>query len=435
MTTVHPFSSGSYPPHFTIPINVPPTPDLVLRSTLGTTSPSLTTVTVLVSLMANDPLASKLRETLQSVHGFTIPSDYEPKIAWVSDTSRYSISIVLKKDCSLLNIAPKMTEAEWKRGEFHVEWLQRPEPQEQKQWFPKLPQDKSWFSRNNQPVTPVANDSNRTGYPTFSNFPFATAGSTSNHACSIAPGPKNLEEVRFGKPIIYLFPPKSEDGSSNSKYNTIDVSIQLCSEWDFSAVYPVVPVTTSDRSTTAIKWNVKASPNGDLEELSTGLKTSSLFWEAIPSPSIPAALAPLSNISFTSANSICLPFLPLLAYLDKTLTALSLHVNARTEFITFWLPSFIRLHEEGKDIVIQFMDQKWCEARAELKVKPEAEVVTRVYMLFRGVDDEEKNKVGWGETDTQEIDWKQIVGVKSEAWREDKFRVLEWGAAEVHLTV
>ena len=131
-----------------------------------------------------------------------------------------------------------------------------------------------------------------------------------------------------------------------------------------------------------------------------------------------------------SSNSILLPFDAFLIYLDTSLKSLTLHTAARNDFVTYWLPSFIRIHERGQLISMRFVEQEAYEQAAVLKVEPKPDVVTRVFMLFKGVDSAE---LGWAEArDRVEIvDWRVVVGVKENAMDEGVFRVLECGGMEV----
>lgn len=81
--------------------------------------------------------------------------------------------------------------------------------------------------------------------------------------------------LRGGKPVIYLFPPA--DTSIDATLN-----LSLVPEWEFSVIYPVVPTTMNSTPVggQAVEWNVKASPDGTLLEMNTGLEVSYLFWEA-----------------------------------------------------------------------------------------------------------------------------------------------------------
>ena len=65
-----------------------------------------------------------------------------------------------------------------------------------------------------------------------------------------------------------------------------------------------------------------------------------------------------------------------------------------------------------------------------LEIEPKPDVVTRVFMLFKGVDaaelawEEARDRVGT-------VNWRAVVGVKETAMDEGVFRVLEWGGMEV----
>ena len=74
------------------------------------------------------------------------------------------------------------------------------------------------------------------------------------------------------KPVIYLFSPKTLEA---------DVKLSLIPQWNFSAIYPVVPIKPRTvRSNEQVAWRVRTHANGDLTELTTGLDVTYLFWEA-----------------------------------------------------------------------------------------------------------------------------------------------------------
>lgn len=75
-----------------------------------------------------------------------------------------------------------------------------------------------------------------------------------------------------GKPVIYLFSPTLKQ---------VSVKLSLCPQWEFSAIYPVVPVKPrTESSNQEISWKVESGPDGNLKELTTGIDVSYLFWEA-----------------------------------------------------------------------------------------------------------------------------------------------------------
>ncbi|GAA6042995.1 hypothetical protein JCM8097_003876 [Rhodosporidiobolus ruineniae] len=238
-----------------------------------------------------------------------------------------------------------------------------------------------------------------------------------------------IEQVG-GKPVVYLFPP--------APLPSANVTLALSPQWSFSALYPIVDVKKGKEGDSTASWTVSAGPDGSLVELASGLALSYLFWEAhsLALPHSPPASPPLaaspafdpSRPSLNSANGIVLPFFFFLSYLDKTLSSLTLHTAARTDFITYWLPAFNRIHARKQLIAFRFLPQAEYEQAAKLEVDPKPDVVTRVFMLFRGVEEAEAD--GWRKP--EEVDWAGEVGVKvDEAKDEGLFRVLEWGGMEV----
>lgn len=84
---------------------------------------------------------------------------------------------------------------------------------------------------------------------------------------------------------------------------------------------------------------------------------------------------------------------------------------------------------------MRFLEQSSYESAARLDITPKPDVVTRVFMLFRGVATQDLPI--WAEAglraETMDIEaWSSIVGVDTEGMRcEGSFRVLEWGGMEV----
>lgn len=244
---------------------------------------------------------------------------------------------------------------------------------------------------------------------------------------------------RGGKPVIYVYAPHPIQAT---------VRLSLVKDWWFSAVYPTVPITDKHDGQ-ALEWKVQTHADGTLKELATGLDVAYLFWEAhansLPDTSPPPSPIPASSASDVypqremfrpglssvyDADSVLLPMSDLTLYLEKALTALGLHVEARTSFITYWLPSFLK----HSHIALRFVDQAAYARAAPLDVTPAPDVVTRVFMLFRGVKQAELDD--WREAEARSAEpvdfWAQVVGTN----REDTldaglYRVIEWGGMEV----
>ncbi|BGP52280.1 hypothetical protein JCM10450v2_008251 [Rhodotorula kratochvilovae] len=231
--------------------------------------------------------------------------------------------------------------------------------------------------------------------------------------------------LRGGKPVIYLFPPAHLPSAT--------VSLSLPPEWDVSALYPVVNVKKDERGRPRVEWTVSAAPDGSLVELSSGLELKYLFWEATttgrtsswtPEPSFHP-----SSPSLDRTNGVILPFNPFLAHLDAALARLSLHTAARNDFLTYWMAHFTRIRDAGQQVVFRFVPQAEFARAAELEVEPRPDVVTRAFLLFKGVDAGAASE-GW--RSAEQVDWVREVGIEEEKVRDESlFRVLEWGGMEV----
>ncbi|KAI0310075.1 hypothetical protein OF83DRAFT_1071132, partial [Amylostereum chailletii] len=242
---------------------------------------------------------------------------------------------------------------------------------------------------------------------------------------------------RGGKPVIYLFPSRFLANTS--------ITLGLVPSWSFSAIYPNARDASSDNGLQVIEWVVDARTDGVLVDKASGSELSYLFWEAHTNPAPP--LSPPTSRPSTPMADESVPFDParpqlsphgsvllsvekLPIYLDRVLKELSLHTEARNSFITYWLPSFLK----HKHIALRFLSQDSYEAAAPMTVTPAPDVVTRVFMLFKGID--ERDLETWGEAEARATHdvafWKKAVGVDAER-AEDRslFRVLEWGGMEV----
>ncbi|KZV96697.1 ubiquitin-domain-containing protein [Exidia glandulosa HHB12029] len=238
-----------------------------------------------------------------------------------------------------------------------------------------------------------------------------------------------VSRLRGGKPVVYLFAPSPTSAS---------VSLSLVPEWSFSCVYPTVDIVPSvNGKGQAVQWDVNVNgPDGVLVDKQTGQEEAYLFWEALSNPSavdtppasptLPAAFNPARPV-INPQNSVVLAVADVPAYLQAALKALCLHVEARTSFITYWLPH-IQAHTH---IALRFLPQDEYERAAPLDVTPAPDIVTRVFMLFRGLSAQDAG--AWRAAQFVEAHvWKDVVGVETDkALDASLFRVLEWGGMEV----
>ncbi|KIM37604.1 hypothetical protein M413DRAFT_258194 [Hebeloma cylindrosporum] len=243
---------------------------------------------------------------------------------------------------------------------------------------------------------------------------------------------------RGGKPVIYLFSPETLEA---------EVKLSLIPQWNLCAIYPVVPIKPrTARSNEQVAWRVRTHSNGDLIELTTGLDVAYLFWEAHTDATVPPS-PPASPIlgesrrgliehfnpneaALNNENSVVMPVAKITPYLDKALATLGLHTEARTSFITYWLPSMLK-HEH---LAFRFLPQASYEEAAPLEISPSPDVVTRVFMIFQGLAEEELQD--WTTASSRATEdvahWRKVVGVDLERTQDaNLFRVLEWGGMEV----
>ncbi|KAG6831216.1 hypothetical protein H0H92_012013 [Tricholoma furcatifolium] len=227
------------------------------------------------------------------------------------------------------------------------------------------------------------------------------------------------------KPVIYVFSPLEIK---------VSISIILDNDMEFTAVYPIVPIQKLRPHGQKVQWHVQTSSNGTLVERETGLELSSLVWEANLNPRSMISNAEGSDTripwTWTMAdwNSVVLPIDEVTGYLENVLHSLGLHKEARRAFITFLLPSF----SSHMYICLRFMPQADFSRIAPLDIIPKPDVVTRIFMLFKGVRDPE----AWPLAQKRALDdvsqWNDVVGTDpAAAFNNDLSRVVEWGAMEL----
>jgi len=101
--------------------------------------------------------------------------------------------------------------------------------------------------------------------------------------------------------------------------------------------------------------------------------------------------------------------------------------------VRYWLPDLLK----HKYIALRFLAQASYEQAAKMRVSPTPDVVTRVFMLFRGVAQGDLDPWSQAAARATAEDgatfWTDVVGGIDSARASDGslFRVLEWGGMEV----
>ncbi|KAG8823708.1 hypothetical protein FRC17_009252 [Serendipita sp. 399] len=251
-------------------------------------------------------------------------------------------------------------------------------------------------------------------------------------------------KLRGGKPVIYLFSPRPRQ---------VHVSLSLAPSWSFSAVYPIKTVNKTDQGDT-IDWKVVTRADGTLLDSETGSDVAYLYWEALtnasyrvkavtPPSSRPCSPHPASTVEvfepgqpvLDPGNAVLFPIGNIPKYLDKVLLVLGLHTEARTSFITYWLPDMMKY----PNIALRFLPQAAYEKAAPLNVQPSPTTTTRVFMLWCGVDTSDASEGGqWTEAIVRGkmmelTKWREVVGTSGAILKDEKgdLRLLEWGGMEI----
>ena len=98
---------------------------------------------------------------------------------------------------------------------------------------------------------------------------------------------------------------------------------------------------------------------------------------------------------------------------------------------SYWLPEMLK----HKHIALRFVPQSACERAAPLKILLAPDIIMRVFMLFKGLD-EGPLLSDWPQAQVRAYRsadfWKGVVGINCERCMDESlFRVLEWGGMEV----
>lgn len=182
------------------------------------------------------------------------------------------------------------------------------------------------------------------------------------------------------KPIIYLYPTKTEDVNVRLKYDGKLVS-----------TYPSYDNTIDG-------WRVTANPDGSLVNKADSKQYSYLFWEGTSSTDY----SKFEN-GFVVKGSETKDFL------QSTLKKLGLTPREYNEMIVYWLPKM----ENNNYNLIRFAGKKYTDS-AKLTVTPTPDSILRVFMVFEPLDK-----------------YQQIAPQQLNSFERKGFAVVEWGGTEI----
>lgn len=195
------------------------------------------------------------------------------------------------------------------------------------------------------------------------------------------------------KPVILLY--------NYQKDTNVEVSLKLNKGINFSSVYPRPKAFTNkaDRLT----WNVTFVENGKIKLEDNQRYYPYLFYEC-------------DCVNFVDENEMhnftCVSSEDVEDKLDKVLEKMGLNYAERCDMITYWLPQLT----EKKYVNFGFVKNEAYEKIVNLTVNPPPEVLIRVIMVFKCIDEFDKEC-------PKELDYVPQINEDSTIQK-----VVEWGA-------
>lgn len=189
----------------------------------------------------------------------------------------------------------------------------------------------------------------------------------------------NLGTQYVKKPIIYIYPEE-----------TMNVKVTLGEPDKITYSYPKY----------INGWNVIASPNGDLIDISTNNKLYALYWEGNDSSST------IRSDGFIVKGEDTISFL------EEKLEYLGLNYKERNEFIVYWLPKL----ESNKYNYIRFKAIDEINSYMPLSIYPKPDTIIRVYMEYKPLED-------ISEINVEEQNLTPVI--------REGYTVVEWGGSEI----
>lgn len=190
--------------------------------------------------------------------------------------------------------------------------------------------------------------------------------------------------------------------------------------WKLGASWPPAEHTDDNK----FQYFIRINPGGALEHFESQMVTTALYYEAIPDAGM---LDPDEVIS--PANGFAMSTRDFIPHLMGVLDQLGMSLYAKTNFINNNISAF-NIH---KNIAYRFLRPSRIAAAIDITIEscPPC-VFTRLFMLFRGLSDEDVGIfAGAGEKEANSANWREVVGWTEESKDPQMFRILETSVLEV----
>jgi len=140
----------------------------------------------------------------------------------------------------------------------------------------------------------------------------------------------------------------------------------------------------------------------------------------------PGAIDPTTIVG--PHNSFAMSTAQFIPHLFKELDRLGLTPSTRTNFVSAQLPNFFT----HRNIAYRFMSPSRLAQAIDLSVTCSPCIWTRLFLLYRGISDEEVTAFGGAtEKDVPEDHWRNVIGVSDQSQNKDLFRIFETSVLEI----
>ncbi|KAJ7285782.1 hypothetical protein C8J57DRAFT_1431460 [Mycena rebaudengoi] len=172
-----------------------------------------------------------------------------------------------------------------------------------------------------------------------------------------------------------------------------------------------------------VKYFLRVHPGGALEHFESEMVATSLYYEAMPDPNM---VDP--NDYIAPRNGFAMSFRDFVPHLMNVLDQLGMSLHARTNFINNNISAF----SAHKNIAYRFLSPSRIAAAIDISVTCDPCVFTRLFLIFRGLSDDDVGIfAGAGEKEANIVNWREVVGWSEESKDASMFRILETSVLEV----
>ncbi|KAH9951988.1 hypothetical protein B0H21DRAFT_715207 [Amylocystis lapponica] len=200
-----------------------------------------------------------------------------------------------------------------------------------------------------------------------------------------------------------------------------DVTLSFSPFWKLGITWPTAePIPDQENK---VKYFLRAHPGGALEHFESETITTALYYEAVPDP---ALVDP--NEFIAPRNGYAMSFRDFIPHLMRVMDQLGMSLHARTQFINNNMTAFAA----HRNIAYRFMAPAKIAAAIDISVTVENCVFTRLFLMFRGLSDDDLGLfAGAGEKEANGVNWREVVGWSELSKDPSHFRVLETSVLEV----